>query len=255
MENLDEYIAKAEVVLLKLIKEWHPRLMEHYGEDNYTFKADKSVVTELDKSLELAIKDVLRPLSPEVGFVGEEHGSEGPTDIFWFVDPIDGTELYIRGVDGCRTLLCLMMNGEPVYAFAYRFVRNELFTAQKGKGTKKDGETVHIKDRELSRVWVEMSVDIGNPKTMEAVRRVAGGVNAVLYTKDFLRVLEGLADAHVVMGLGGPWDYAPRALLMQEAGAKISNVGSDAYDYNDLTLLAAHPNVFEDLKNLLSPQA
>jgi myo-inositol-1(or 4)-monophosphatase len=255
MIDLDTYLVEAEKALMTLLKEWHPKLMAHFGEDKYSVKTDKTVVTELDKELELAIKDVLRPLSPEVGFWGEEHGKEGPEDIFWFVDPIDGTELYIRGLDGCRTLLCLMMNDEPVYAFAYKFVTGELYKAQKGKGTTKNGKPVHITNHELSRAWVEGSLDMRNPKAVEALLKVSAAVNAVLYTKEFLRVLDGFADAHIISGAGGPWDYAPRALLMKEAGAKVSNIGSDTYDYKNLTLLAASPGIFDALHKLLSIEA
>ncbi|MDB5182835.1 MAG: inositol monophosphatase, monophosphatase [Candidatus Saccharibacteria bacterium] len=255
MDNLDEYIKNAEAAILAVLKEWHPRLMEHFGENNYSLKADKTVVTELDKSLEIELKDALKILNPKVGYLGEEHGQEGPKDIFWLVDPIDGTELYIRGLDGCRTLLCLIVNDEPVYAFAYRFVKGDLFTAQKGKGMFHDGVQVHIKPRVLNRLWVEVSIDMNNEETMAAIVRIAKNVNAVLYTKEFLRIFEGFADAHIAASLGGPWDYTPRALFMQEAGARISNIGSETYDYKNPTLLAAHPDVFDDLKNLLSPQA
>jgi myo-inositol-1(or 4)-monophosphatase len=255
MDNLDKYLAEAEAAILKLLKEWQPKLAEHFGEDNYSLKSDMTVVTEMDRSLELAIKDALRPLNANVGFVGEEHGQEGSEDMFWLVDPIDGTELYIRGVDGCRTLLCLIMNGEPVYAFAYRFMKDELFTAKKGKGTTKNGVPVQIKSRELNRLWVEMSLDMSKPELMAKIVRLASAVNATLYTKDFLRVLDGHADAHVVAGLGGMWDYAPRALLMKEAGAQIGNIGSKEYDYKNLTLVAVAPNNFEAIQKLLSDQA
>jgi len=131
--DMDEYFSEAQEKLVVLMKQWSPKLMTSHGLALYSHKEDESVVTELDGELELAIKEVLRPLSEDIGFVGEEHGEEGPQGTFWFVDPIDGTEQYIRGLTGCRTLLCLIHEGRPVYSFAYRFTTNDLFKAQDGK--------------------------------------------------------------------------------------------------------------------------
>ena len=256
MIELDSYIAKAETALIAVLDEWRPKLMASHGIRKFDVKADSTVVTELDKSLELALKDALRPLSSEVGFLGEEHGPEGPSDIKWLVDPIDGTEQYVRGLLSCRTMLCLIMDGEPVYAFVYRFTTKDLFTAQKGKGAQKNNEPITLEPRELDRSWVEFAADLRNPGAALAMAQVDGAVNSVTYTKEFLYVLEGFIDAYVVYGgKGGVWDYAPRALLMQEAGLKITNLGSNSYDYKNLSWLAASPKVYDTLAKLLSPQA
>jgi myo-inositol-1(or 4)-monophosphatase len=256
MIDLDGYIEQAETALMKLLHEWRPRLMESHGVAKFDLKADSSVVTELDKGLELAIKDVLRPLSSEVGFIGEEHGQEGPSDMYWFVDPIDGTEQYIRGLDGCRTLLTLIVLDEPAYAFAYRFPSEDLFTAQKGKGAKKNGQQIKLIARPLNRVWVEFAVNMQLPENVQAMALIGAAVHSVVYTKEFLNVLEGSIDAYIVLGgKGKVWDYAPRALLMSESGLKVTNIGSDTYNYKNLDLIAAQPAIFNALHNLLSPQA
>jgi len=58
-------------------------------------------------------------------------------------------------------------------------------------------------------------------------------------------VLEGYVDVYVVYGgKGEVWDYAPRALLMREAGLNVANINSDSYDYKNLSLVAAHPDIF-----------
>ncbi len=256
MTDLDTYLSAAEKALMDLLKKWRPRLLESHGVANYDLKADYSVVTDFDKGLELAIKDVLRPLSNDVGFVGEEHGQEGPEETFWFVDPIDGTEQFIRGLDACRTLLTLIQDGEPVYAFAYRFTTDDLFTAQKGKGAFKNGQILHASIRELGRCWVEVATDLKIPASVAAIVAISAVINSVVYTKEFLNVIDGSVDAYVVMGgKGKMWDYAPRALMMREAGYKVTNIGSDTYNYKDLSLLAASHEVYDTLANLLSPQA
>lgn len=256
MFSVDSYVAKAEPALVKLLNEWRPRLLESHGLAKYDLKADASVVTELDGLLETAIKNTLRTLDPDVGYVGEEHGAEGSKTIFWFVDPIDGTEQYIRGMDACRVLLCLIMNNEPVYAFAYRFTTDDLFTAQKGKGTKKNGQPVKVSSRELNRAWIETAADWQQPEVVKTIVSLDANVKAVVKTREFLNVVEGYLDAYVVIGgQGQAWDYAPRALMLSEAGAKVTNIGSETYDYKKLSLIAAHPDLYDFIYNLLSPQS
>jgi len=251
--NTDEYIQTTESLLKSLMEEWRPKLMASHGKVEFSHKADKSVVTELDLSFEIAIKNVLRPISDQVGFIGEEHGSEGPQDTFWFVDPIDGTQQYIRGMTGCRTYLCLISDGKPIYVFAYRFTTGDLFTAQAGKGTMKNGQRIILHERELKDCWIEAAIDFQQPHLVDAMVRVDKLVHAVVYTKEFLNVVEGFVDGYLVLGgKGHTWDYAPRALLLQEVGMKVTNAGSDHYDYKVLSIVATHPAIHDKVSNALS---
>ena len=257
MIDFDSYIAAAETALVKLLEEWRPRLMESHGLSKFDLKADKSVVTELDGLLETDIKNALRPLSDEVGFVGEEHGQEGNNSTFWFVDPIDGTEQYIRGLPGCRTLLCFMNNGEPIYAFAYRFTTADLFTAAKGDGTKKNGKKIFVPFRPFDRCWIDMAAGLDTKEAAEICYQINSAAKGCMNTKEFLYAVEGFMDGYVVFPGSERhyWDFAPRALLLQEAGMKIANFGSDKYNYKITSLIATHPDNFDELQNLLSPEA
>lgn len=254
MENLNTYIDQAEAAITTLLKEWRPKLMASYGTVEFDLKDDRTVVTQLDGDLELAIKDVLRPLGDQVGFLGEEHGLEGPEDAFWLIDPIDGTEQYIRGMTACRTLLCLVVGDEPVYALAYRFTTDDFFTARKGMGTHKNGQHIRVKSRELRRAWIEASYNMQDIRVLEVMKSMHAQVGSVIYAHEFLNAVEGFIDGYVVYGAKGKlWDYVPRALLMAEAGLTVTNVGSASYDYKNLSLLAAHPDLHHQLEQLLSP--
>ena len=254
--DLENYILEAEKVLVTLLKEWRPRLLDSHGVQKFEYKADKSVVTKLDLELETAIKEALRPLSDAVGFVGEEHGQEGDENTFWFVDPIDGTEQYVRGMEGCRTLLTLIVGGEPVYAFAYRFTTDDLFTAVKGKGVFKNGKKIERVKRPLDRCWIEVASSYKDTEVLLALGNLSRAVNSLVYTKEFLNIVEGFIDGYLVLGhLGKEWDYAPRALMLSELGLKVTNVGKDTYNYKELSLLAIDPEYHEQIQSLLSPQA
>ena len=60
-------------------------------------KPDRSPVTDADRAVELAIKEVLATKRPDDGCVGEEFGNSGSTTRKWIIDPIDGTANYMRG--------------------------------------------------------------------------------------------------------------------------------------------------------------
>jgi histidinol-phosphatase len=77
-------------------------------------KPDRSPVTDADRAVELAIKDVLAAKRPEDGIVGEEFGNSGSTTRKWIIDPIDGTANYMRGVPVWATLIALSVDGKAV---------------------------------------------------------------------------------------------------------------------------------------------
>jgi len=77
-------------------------------------KPDRSPVTDADRAVELAIKEVLATERPQDGIVGEEFGVSGSDSRKWIIDPIDGTANYMRGVPVWATLIALSVNGKPV---------------------------------------------------------------------------------------------------------------------------------------------
>jgi histidinol-phosphatase len=73
--------------------------MKYYrGGFEVTIKADQTPVTQADREAEQAIKAVLRRAYPDHGFLGEELGEEGPKERRFIIDPIDGTQNFIRRV-------------------------------------------------------------------------------------------------------------------------------------------------------------
>lgn len=77
-------------------------------------KPDLSPVTDADRAVELAIKEVLAAERPDDGIVGEEFGVSGSDSRKWIIDPIDGTANYLRGVPVWATLIALSIDGRPV---------------------------------------------------------------------------------------------------------------------------------------------
>lgn len=77
-------------------------------------KPDRSPVTDADRAVELAIKEVLSAKRPLDGIVGEEFGTSGSVERKWIIDPIDGTANFMRGVPVWATLIALSVEGKAV---------------------------------------------------------------------------------------------------------------------------------------------
>ena len=77
-------------------------------------KPDRSPVTDADKAVEQALKQILATESPNDGIIGEEFGNSGSVNRKWIIDPIDGTANYMRGVPVWATLIALSIDQKPV---------------------------------------------------------------------------------------------------------------------------------------------
>jgi myo-inositol-1(or 4)-monophosphatase len=211
-------------------------------------KDDNTPVTTLDTELEHLMRKALAQFDSSIGFEGEELGKSGNEETFWLLDPIDGTESFIRGLPFVRNMATLIADGQPVFAFVYNPIKDELFTAIKGGGTFKNGQPIRVSQRPLDRAWIEISAPIQLPEVMRAVLAVRRQVNAISMIREFTLICEGKVDGQLMYKSGGgPWDYAPRALLAMEAGAKVSNIGSEGYDFRNNDMLIANPVIFDDL--------
>jgi myo-inositol-1(or 4)-monophosphatase len=247
------FLDRAERMIVDTLKEVRPSLLQSHGSIEHSLKDDSTVVTMLDKSTENVIRETLRKIDPAIGIEGEEFGIEGSRDCYWLVDPIDGTEQFIRGLNGCKNLLALVENGETQWALMYMFVTDQLWIARKGKGLTMNGQIIRRPYRPLSRNWMEINVNLLDPTHVEVLSRVRPNVASFTVSRDTSVVVGGKVDGIIGLDVGGgPWDYAARGLLFAESGAKIANVGLDSYDFRINNFVMCHPDNFDNLMNLVT---
>lgn len=77
-------------------------------------KADSSPVTDADRAVEQALKQLLAEERPTDAVIGEEFGNTGEGNRTWIIDPIDGTANFMRGVPVWGALIALAVDGKPV---------------------------------------------------------------------------------------------------------------------------------------------
>lgn len=110
-------------------------------------KARNDFVTDADRASEELIRSILLSECPEDGFYGEEGGVSGAqNEGMWVVDPIDGTTNFIHRLHPYAISIGYMKNNEPVAAAVYAPLTDEMFTAFKGGGAFRNGESIHVSD-------------------------------------------------------------------------------------------------------------
>jgi len=248
-----DFYDQAQKAIMDTLQAVRPSLLESFGKDEYTFKSDQTVVTLLDKSIEHKLREELTKFDSSIGFCGEEMGNEGNDKTFWLIDPIDGTESFIRGIDIPRNMLTLIDGDKPVMTIVYKFITDELYTARAGQGAFCNGNPIHVSNRPIKRAWIEIGMKVSDPEVMDKFVKLSEHIEGYTMIRDFPFVATGKIDGYVgYKSGGGDWDYAPRALLVQEAGGRVANIGSDTYDYRNHNFLAANPVIFDEVMNILN---
>jgi myo-inositol-1(or 4)-monophosphatase len=127
------------------------------------FKADDSPVTVADRKAEELIRSHIEARYPDHTIVGEEYGEKTGADAAfrWFIDPIDGTKSFIRGVPLYGVLLGLEIEGLPQVGAAYFPALDEMLAGATGLGCWWNGRRAHVSEvADLSRAWIS-STDPG----------------------------------------------------------------------------------------------
>lgn len=232
-----------------------PRLLAAYGKAPFSTKADGSLVTELDVAVEEALKEELATVVPNASFYGEETTHDELASISWLIDPIDGTDAFIRGIPLCSTLVALLEHGQITLGVIDNFTTDEFYHAIHGQGAYVNGNLIHVSTRpfEQSTVVLESRTDSRNDfayaKNLVTLMSASRVAQRVLFGYDLALVAHGKVEGVIC---NEPyeqiWDIAPGALLIAEAGGIVRNLHQDTYDPSNLNVIAATHEVYRTLR-------
>jgi len=189
----------------------------------------RDFLTEVDVRLEKHIRGEISANFPSHKIIGEEMGSDivGKKDLFWIIDPIDGTTNFIHGIPICCISLALWDNNGPLIAVVFNPITDELYTATRGKGAKLNGKKITVsKTSELSNGYgavgwgrdVKMGTKIF-PFMVEISNKVRILGSCAL---ELCLLASGHID-HYVHGSMKIWDAAAGMLIATEAGGKFTD--------------------------------
>ena len=200
-------------------------------------KPDKTLVTQADTAIERAVRDRIHAAHPDHGLVGEEYGTEaGDAPTRWYIDPIDGTHNFVRGVPLFGTLLAVEQDGELQVGVLSAPALRERWWARRGGGAwaRSAGDDVprRIHVSQVSEIG-DAQVLYGSGQEIRASGR-APGFGAMLDAAwrergfgdfwGYALLAEGAAEAMVEVG-PKTWDLAAPALIIEEAGGRLTDLG------------------------------
>jgi myo-inositol-1(or 4)-monophosphatase len=217
-------------------------------------KRANDFVTEVDRSAEAAIIEIVQKSYPEHGILGEESGSIGTEkpEYRWIIDPLDGTTNFIHGFPQYCVSIAVERRGALTHAVVYDPLRDELFTASKGGGAFLNDRRIRVSKctrlgdalvgtgfpfKELGRVDLYVKQLKYLMETTSGVRRAGAAALDLAY------VACGRLDGFWELGLA-PWDVAAGALLIQEAGGLVADLDGDQTYLESGDVCAAAPKLF-----------
>ncbi len=207
--------------------------------------------TELDKNIEsMAVKTVLQQFTDD-GFYGEENvGVESKNGFEWVVDPIDGTNNYIRGLPLCGFQLAIVKDGIPIYGLIHRPLNQEIYTATKGEGAQYrnnltgEKSNLNVSERDLNDAIGIFDAKVGKStnKSTELMLKLADQINMIrvfgVAVFDLPAVAEGAVE-FLISGIAQKYDIAAGLLIIQEAGGVAYNLdGHDIKLEDDLVIFS-----------------
>lgn len=210
---------------------------------------DNDLLTEVDLAVQDELARRIAAQYPGDFIVGEEAGlSTIPSDSderIWLIDPIDGTQNFVRGLFPAYGIsVALAMGGLPVVGGVAVPGTGELFMAQRGEGAYRNGERLHVSsvDRlSIARAEIDFSCPRHRASTLASFCRLieaAGQVRchcaAVI---GLCSIATGDMDAYVHVQLN-PWDFAAAMVIVEEAGGRVTRL-----DGSTLSLFKGHGGV------------
>jgi histidinol-phosphatase len=209
--------------------------MRHFRRDlDLERKPDRTFVTVADQGIERAIRDGIRARYPDHGLVGEEYGTDDGAGVTrWYIDPIDGTHNFIRGVPLFGTLLGIEHEGElQVGVISAPAMRERCFASRGGGAWSRglDGER---------RIRVSRVSTIGDAQILYGSGRenmasgLMPGFDGLITSAwrergfgdfwGYALVAEGAGEAMVETGMHS-WDLAGPSVIVEEAGGRLTDV-------------------------------
>lgn len=249
--------------VIQLVKRVRPFFFNQGMSAHIREKGVADFVTEVDMRVQEIIKGELERIAPGVQFMGEEKDN-GEIDFsgdFWILDPVDGTTNLIHHFRHSAVSLALVLDGSLTAGIVYDPYADELFFAEKGRGSFRNGSLIHVS---ANQTLQDSLISIGTApyqheyarKNFEAfreiflrcqdIRRIGSAAIDLAY------VACGRTDAFFEMNLK-PWDFAAGILLVREAGGTATDYkGSPLPLDRPASMLATNGFLHRELMELLA---
>jgi len=248
--------------LERLAREAGAILREGYSKEHQiSYKGVIDLVTEIDHASEAFLLKEINAHFPDSHIIAEESGeTKGANGGIWYIDPLDGTVNYSHHIPVFCVSIAYAFDDIVTLAAVYDPLRDEMFTAERGKGAFLNGKQLHAsKTTELQKslLVTGFPYDTWNTKqdnfrNFEKLAKLTQGVRRLgSAALDTAYVATGRFDAFWEFTLK-PWDIAAAGLIAEEAGVRVTTIdGKSDYISAPQSVLAAAPGIYQQVMEQL----
>ncbi|MFI5831459.1 inositol monophosphatase family protein [Streptomyces sp. NPDC051578] len=240
-------------------------LRERFGEvAGYRTREElMSALATNDESVLAILRPRLTSLRPDAGWVEDElDGGALPAGEWWVVDPAEGNVNHLHGLPEWAVTATLVRENQPVLTAVHVPLTGETYTALTGAGAYLDGRPLHVSQTADLGLSIVATSQARPDEDETVVRRIGSSITAMLFdalvvrtavpaTLHLLDVATGRIDAFWQYA-GARADLLPGALLVTEAGGRISDAEGRPWTPLSQSLLAAAPGVHAEAVATLS---
>ena len=224
-------------------------------------KGDIDLVTEADLESEQKIIASIRKVFPDHSILAEESGhTDGTKDHQWIIDPLDGTTNFAHRLPIYAISIAFALKGEPIMGMVLNPASGEFFTATRGQGARLNAKPIRVSNiarmmdsvlgtgfrYDTDGIIEDLMARFTNClKATQGIRRLGSAALDLCY------VACGWIDGFWEQNLN-PWDTAAGALIVSEAGGKVTDFKGQAYHPEDNQILATNSRIHKDMLKLLT---
>ena len=237
-------------------------LMEHFGQiSSYEHKSTPiDLLTIADTQSEAFILNTIKTTFPNHHIIAEESTIvENNSDYRWVIDPLDGTTNFVHNLPIFAVSIGLQYKGETIVGVVYNPAADKCFWAEKNGGAFLNGESIH---NTSTNTLSNSLLVTGFPYTHDDRWSKGFDLFKILYGKtqgvrrlgaatlDFCFVAMGCFEGFWEFGLQ-PWDVCAGALILEEAGGKVSDWDNSPMPLSGERVLATNGFIHEEMKDIL----
>ncbi len=229
-----------------------------------TTKGPKDFVSEVDRAAEAAIVEVIHAAYPDHRILAEEgtaKDANAEAEHLWIIDPLDGTTNFLHGFPQYCVSIALQHKGQITQGVIYDPIRNDLFTATRGRGAFLNDHRMRVSRRQhLRDCLIGTGFPFRDGSDLDAylammrsmMSETAGLRRPGSAALDLAYVAAGYTDGFWEVGLNA-WDVAAGSLLILEAGGLVGDLEGESDYLHSGQIIAGNPRIFAQMVTLLAP--
>ena len=205
-------------------------------------KGPKDFVTKTDKRVELILIEELAKSKKNYSFISEETGKilNKNRDIFWIIDPIDGTTNFLHGIPHFAISVALQKEGEITSGLIFDPIKNEIFYAEKNNGSFFNNNRIRVSNKSNIDECLFATNNDGIKSLHPKLNLRNTGCAALELAYVGCGRFDGYFHNHINL-----WDIAAGKIIIEEAGGKVNSIKE--FEINRINLRAGNSYIYEKM--------